>query len=184
MSSWQAWITRSSKTWNIKFDLVIRACQRNVIWHLRSSYCYHNRFIIYPSTIIEKLWYRYLGSIFKHLFSKEKTNFRRTIVVRSWVEKHSKSIRKMHLCLGVGFVGFILKQIKYFVQILYDAIWTTSQYVMHCVLRKTLCTTLSVSERGDMDSENHSVVIWSMGSQSVKSTVLRLITMMVYNKSN
>ena len=26
------------------------------------------------------------------------------------------------------------------------------------VLRKTLCTTSSVSERGDMDSENHSVV--------------------------
>ena len=35
---------------------------------------------------------------------------------------------------------------------------------MHCVLRKTLCTTSSVSERGDMDSENHSVVIWSIGS--------------------
>ena len=31
----------------------------------------------------------------------------------------------------------------------------TSQYLMHCVLRKTLCTTSSVSERGDMDSENH-----------------------------
>ena len=30
----------------------------------------------------------------------------------------------------------------------------TSQYLMHCVLRKTLCTTSSVSERGDMDSEN------------------------------
>ena len=29
---------------------------------------------------------------------------------------------------------------------------------MHCVLRKTLCTTSSVSERGDKDSENHSVV--------------------------
>ena len=32
----------------------------------------------------------------------------------------------------------------------------TSQYLMHCVLRKTLCTTSSVSERGDRDSENHS----------------------------
>ena len=29
----------------------------------------------------------------------------------------------------------------------------TSQYLMQCVLRKTLCTTSSVSERGDMDSE-------------------------------
>ena len=42
------------------------------------------------------------------------------------------------------------------------------------VLRKTLCNTSSVSERGDMDSENHSVVIRSIGSHSVKSTVSRL----------
>ena len=45
------------------------------------------------------------------------------------------------------------------------------------VLRKTLCTTSSVSERGDMDSENHSVVIRSIGSHSVKSTVSRVITL-------
>ena len=31
----------------------------------------------------------------------------------------------------------------------------TSQYLMHCILRKILCNTSSVSERGDMDSENH-----------------------------
>ena len=42
------------------------------------------------------------------------------------------------------------------------------------VLRKTLCKTSSVLERGDMDSENHSVVIRSIGSHSVKSTVSRL----------
>ena len=53
-----------------------------------------------------------------------------------------------NICLGVGFVGFILKQWKYLVQILYDAIWMTSQYIMHCILRKKLCTTLTVSERG------------------------------------
>ena len=46
------------------------------------------------------------------------------------------------------------------------------------VLRKTLCTTSSVSERGDMDSENHSVVIRSIGSHSVKSTVSRLRILM------
>ena len=46
------------------------------------------------------------------------------------------------------------------------------------VLRKTLCTTSSVSERGDMDSENHSVVIRSTGSQSVKPTLSRLRTFM------
>ena len=52
-----------------------------------------------------------------------------------------------------------------------------SQYLMPCVLRKTLCTTSSVSERGDMDSENHSVVIRSIGSHSVKSTVSKVITL-------
>ena len=46
------------------------------------------------------------------------------------------------------------------------------------VLRKTLCTTSSVSERGDMDSDNHSVVIRSIGSHSVKSTVSRLRILM------
>ena len=46
------------------------------------------------------------------------------------------------------------------------------------VLRKTLCTTSSVSERGDMDSENHSVVIRSIESHSVKSTVSRLRILM------
>ena len=49
--------------------------------------------------------------------------------------------------------------------------------LMHCVLRKTLCTTSSVSERGDMDSESHSVVIRSIGSHSVKLTVSRVITL-------
>ena len=46
------------------------------------------------------------------------------------------------------------------------------------VLRKTLCTTSSVSERGDMDSENHSVLIRSIGPYSVNSTVSKLITLM------
>ena len=45
-------------------------------------------------------------------------------------------------------------------------------------IEKTLCTTSSVSERGDMDSENHSVVIRSIGSHSVKSTVSKLISLM------
>ena len=51
--------------------------------------------------------------------------------------------------------------------------------ILHALcIEKTLCTTSSVSERGDMDSENHSVVIWSIGSHSVKATVSRLITLM------
>ena len=48
----------------------------------------------------------------------------------------------------------------------------TIPHRMHCVLRKTLCTMSSVSERGDMDSANHSVVI-----QSIETTVSRLITL-------
>ena len=35
----------------------------------------------------------------------------------------------------------------------------------------------SVLERGDMDSENHTVVIRSVGSHSVKSTVSKLETL-------
>ena len=51
--------------------------------------------------------------------------------------------------------------------------------ILHAfVLRKTLCTTSSVSERGDMDSEKHSVVIRSIGSHSVISTASRLRILM------
>ena len=48
------------------------------------------------------------------------------------------------------------------------------------VLRKTLCTTSSVSERCDMYSENHSVVIRSIRLHSVhvKSTLSRLRKLM------
>ena len=49
---------------------------------------------------------------------------------------------------------------------------------MNNVTIPALCTTSSISERGDMDSENHSVVIRSIGSHSVKSTVSRVITLM------
>ena len=60
----------------------------------------------------------------QRLFNKEKHILKGTIVnlssilsiygyykpwARSWVENHSKCIKKMHLCLGVGFVSFILK---------------------------------------------------------------------------
>ena len=37
-----------------------------------------------------------------------------------------------------------------------------------CIREKTLCSTLSVLERDDMNSENHRLVIRSIGSQSVK----------------
>ena len=38
-----------------RLDLVIRACQRDVIRHFWSSYCYNDKFIIYRSHIIKKL---------------------------------------------------------------------------------------------------------------------------------
>ena len=110
-----------------------------------------------------------------HIFKRFYAYY--TPSARSWVENHSKCNENMRLWLGVGIVCFILKQIKYLVQILYGAIWMP-QYLMQCVLRKTVCSTSSVSERGDMDSENHNVVIRSIGSHSVKSTVSRLITLM------
>ena len=37
---------------SVEFDLVIRSCQRNVIRHFGSSYCYNDKFIIYPSNVI------------------------------------------------------------------------------------------------------------------------------------
>ena len=45
------------------------------------------------------------------------------------------------------------------------------------VLEKTLCTTPSVSKKVGMDSENYSLVIQSIGSHSVKSTVLKVDTL-------
>ena len=51
MSSWQERITRSNETLSVEFDLVIRACQRDVIRHFGSSYCCND--IIYPSHVIE-----------------------------------------------------------------------------------------------------------------------------------
>ena len=84
----------------------------------------------------------------------------------------------MRLCLKVGFVDFIFKRIKYFEKILNDVA------IPHALCNeKTLCTTSSVSERVDMDSENHSVVIRSIGLHSVKSTVSRVITFMGILKS-
>ena len=159
MSCWQAMITRSNETYRaLKFDLVILACLWDVILHFISSNCYNDNVIKnFEINILDQLFNVYL--LRKNTFQKELSLIfsMRTILkpwARSWVENHSKWIKKMHLCLGVGFVSFILKQIKYLVQILYGAIWMASQYLMLCALRKTVCTTSSVSERGDMDSEN------------------------------
>ena len=57
-----------------------------------------------------------------------------------------------------------------------DIIDVTITHVL-CIEKKTLCTTSSISEKGDMDTENHSVVV-NIGSHSVKPTVSRLITLM------
>ena len=54
----------------------------------------------------------------------------------------------------------------------------TSKCLKHCILGETLCDKSSVSEKGDLDSENHSVVIRNIESHSVKLTVSRLITLM------
>ena len=54
----------------------------------------------------------------------------------------------------------------------------TSKCLKHCILGETLCDKSSVSEKGDLDSENNSVVIRNIESHSVKSTVSRMITLM------
>ena len=41
MSRWQARITTSNETRSVEFDLVISACQLDVIRHFRSRYCYN-----------------------------------------------------------------------------------------------------------------------------------------------
>ena len=38
-------ISRSNSTLRVSFDLVIRACQLDVIWHFGSSYCYNNIYL-------------------------------------------------------------------------------------------------------------------------------------------
>ena len=149
-------ITRSNETQSVEFDLVIRAYQRDMIRHFGSSFYYNDKFIIYPSNVIKNFEINILDQLYNDYLLKKKHIQKRTIVNFSmhtifWVENNSKCIKKMRLCLEVGFVDFTLKRIKSFEQILYGAIWMTSQYLMNCVLRKTLCTISSVSARGDMD---------------------------------
>ena len=79
----------------------------------------------------------------------------------------------MRLCLGVVFVG-VISNLSDVVRCEMNDVTITSCIV----LSKTLGTTSLVSERGDMDSENHSVVILSSGLHSVKSSVSSLITLM------
>ena len=132
---------------SVEFDLVIRACQLDVILHLGSSYCYNNKFItVYtPSHFIEKLWNKYFGSTVQRVFTNEEhilkwTHFNFSMHTISWVENHSNCIRNLRLCLGVWFKGFNLKQIKYLVQIFtvrYERRHNTSCLVYwekHCVL--------------------------------------------------
>ena len=59
----------------------------------------------------------------------------------------------MCLCLGVGFAGFILKKDKVLCTYFARSDMNDLTIPHAFVLRKTLCTTSSVSERGDMDSE-------------------------------
>lgn len=45
----QAQIIRSTETRNIEFDLIIRACRRDVIRHFGSSYCNNDLFYNFQS---------------------------------------------------------------------------------------------------------------------------------------
>ena len=74
-----------------------------LIQHFGSSYCYNDKFIIYPSHVIEKIWNKYLRSTVQGLFTKEKHISKRTMVNFSmrtifWVKNHYKCIKKMCFC--------------------------------------------------------------------------------------
>ena len=64
MSSSQARITRLNETRSVEFDLVICACQRDVIRHFGSSFCYNDKFIIYPSNVIKNFEINILNHLF------------------------------------------------------------------------------------------------------------------------
>ena len=76
-------------------DLVIRACQQDLILHFGSGYCYNDKLIIYPSHVIENL-----GSTFnKPILKRIIVNF--PLRTLNPERDHSKCIKKMRLCLGV-----------------------------------------------------------------------------------
>ena len=82
------------------------------------------------------------------------------------------SERCVYVYIEEGFVGLILKQIYYLVQILncdVNDVTIRTLYIekIHCVLRHQFT-----------DSENYGVVVQRLGSLSVKSTVSKLITLM------
>ena len=95
---------RSNVTRSVDFDVVIRACQRDWNKHFGSSYCYNDKFIIYPFSVIEKVWNKYLGSTVQRSFTKEKYISKKNYRIvykpwaKSWVKNNSECIRKICLC--------------------------------------------------------------------------------------
>ena len=78
----------------------------------------------------------------------------------TWKSSWNHMVREMHLYFG-EFAGLDL---KHRIQCHMDDI-TKSHHVMYCVLeKKTLCTTSTLSQRGDMDSENS---MWWSGTISL-----------------
>ena len=73
-SRWQARITRSNSTLRVSFDLMIRACQLDVIRHFRSSYCYNNIYLshrkLFTIFLNTKHWkfFKYYSYIFSKFF--------------------------------------------------------------------------------------------------------------------
>ena len=76
----------------------------------------------------------------------------------------------MHLCLGSMNYRLHFETDKVLCTDFVRCDKMTSQYLMHCVLRKTLCTTSSVSVRGDLDSENQ------CGDPEHRITLCKIIT--------
>ena len=102
-----------------------------------------------------------MKSTIQRLFTKEKHSYYRYFFLMRTINPELglqlKIIQKDAFMLRSRICRFIWKLIKY---IRCDMNDVTIPHAF--VLRKTLCTTSSVSERGDIDSENHSVVIRSI----------------------
>ena len=144
-----------------------------MIGHFGSSYCYNYKFIIFPSNVFEKLRIKYLGSFVQRLFTKEKHILKRTYIVNFSMLTINPE-RGLKLTFQKDAFMFWSRVCRFYFEtdkvlgadfVRCDMNNVTIPYAL-CIEKKTLCTSSSVSERGDMDSENHSVVIRSIESHS------------------
>ena len=157
------------------------ACQPNVIRHFGSSYCNNDKFIIYPSNVIEKPWNKYLGSTAQCLFTKVKnTIFSKELFVIFFMRtiNHERVLE----------LKFILNASERWVYVLeqdFESYTVHDTDLAQCnMLDVTILHVLCIEKkRCVLRHQFLRWVIWilviqSIRSHSVKSTASRLIKMM------